>query len=320
MYDPAQLRTFLAVAQTLSFTQAARRLGVRQSTVSQHVRRLEDATGRPLFTRDTHRVDLTPDGEAMLGFARTILEAHERAAAFFAGTRLRGRLRFGASEDFVLTRLPEILESFRRDHPEVELELTVELSGILHQRLAAGRLDLVLAKRRTGDTHGELVWRDALTWIGAPRLRIDPDRPVPLVLYPPPGITRARALEVLERHGRSWRIACTSTSLNGLVAAARAGLGVMAHSRGLVPPGLAPLPPRSALPDLGGVDFVLLHGRRGDGAPGAGGSQEAADALAAAILAGADRLIRTPDRAAPDRYPGIPRIGPEHDHIRPEGG
>ncbi|MFE7711689.1 LysR substrate-binding domain-containing protein [Streptomyces sp. NPDC057486] len=286
MYDPAQLRTFLAVAQTLSFTQAARRLGVRQSTVSQHVRRLEDATGRQLFTRDTHRVDLTVDGEAMLGFARTILQAHERAAAFFTGTRLRGRLRFGASEDFVQTRLPEILESFRRDHPEVELELTVELSGTLHRQLAAGRLDLVLAKRRTGDTHGELVWQDALTWIGAPHLRIDPDRPVPLILFPPPGLTRARALEVLEEHGRSWRVACTSTSLSGLVAAAHAGLGVMAHTRGLIPPGLTPVPARAGLPELGDVDFVLLHGRRRDAA------QEAADALAAAILAGGDRLIR----------------------------
>ncbi|MEV8456018.1 LysR substrate-binding domain-containing protein [Streptomyces sp. NPDC052095] len=286
MYDPAQLRTFLAVAQTLSFTQAARRLGLRQSTVSQHVRRLEEATGRQLFARDTHRVDLTVDGEAMLGFARTILATHERAAAFFAGTRLRGRLRFGVSEDFVLTRLPEILEAFRRDHPEVELELSVELSGTLHQRLAAGRLDLVLAKRRVGDSHGELVWRDTLAWIGAPHLRIDPDRPVPLVLFPPPGITRARALEVLEEHGRSWRVACTSTSLSGLIAAARAGLGVMAHSRGLVPPGLVPLPARAGLPELGGVDFVLSHDRR------RGAAQEAADALAAAILAGADRLVR----------------------------
>ncbi|MGW7364205.1 LysR substrate-binding domain-containing protein [Streptomyces sp. NPDC054841] len=289
MYDPAQLRTFLAVAQTLSFTQAARRLGVRQSTVSQHVRRLEDAAGRQLFTRDTHSVELTEDGEAMLGFARTILEAHERAAAFFTGTRLRGRLRFGASEDFVLTRLPEILESFRRDHPEVDLELTVELSGTLHEQLEAGRLDLVLAKRRVGGTHGELVWQDALTWIGAPRLRLDPDRPVPLIVFPPPGITRARALEVLEAHGRAWRIACTSTSLSGLIAAARAGLGVMAHTRGLIPPGLAPVPARAGLPELGGVDFVLLHGHRA-GAPA--GTREAADALAAAILAGGDRLHR----------------------------
>ncbi|MGW2594457.1 LysR family transcriptional regulator [Streptomyces sp. NPDC001515] len=286
MYDPGQLRTFLAVAQTLSFTAAARRLGVRQSTVSQHVRRLEDASGRQLFARDTHRVELTVDGEAMLGFARTILEAHERAAAFFAGTRPRGRLRFGASEDFVQTRLPEILRSFRHEHPEVDLELTVELSGTLHRRLEAGRLDLVLAKRRSGDTHGELVRRDALVWIGSPGLRIDPERPVPLVLYPPPGITRARALEVLERAGRSWRVACTSGSLSGLTAAAHAGLGVMAHSRGLIPPGLVPLPPGSGLPDLGDVDFVLLHGRR------RGGAQRAADVLAGAILAGGDRLVR----------------------------
>ncbi|MEV0008588.1 LysR substrate-binding domain-containing protein [Streptomyces sp. NPDC051840] len=288
MYDPVQLRTFLAVAQTLSFTQAARRLGVRQSTVSQHVRRLESEAGRQLFSRDTHRVDLTEDGEAMLGFARTILEANERAAAFFTGTRLRGRLRFGASEDFVLTRLPEILESFRREHPEVELELTVELSGALHQQLAAGRLDLVLAKRRAQDTHGELVWRDSLVWIGAPQLRVDPDRPLPLIAFPPPGLTRARALEVLEEHGRAWRFACTSASLSALVAAARAGLGVMAHTRGLIPPGLAPVPARAGLPELGDVDFVLLHGHRRDTA------QEAADALAAAILAGGDRLHRGP--------------------------
>ncbi|WP_019890523.1 LysR substrate-binding domain-containing protein, partial [Streptomyces purpureus] len=257
MYDPTQLRTFLAVAQTLSFTRAARRLGLRQSTVSQHVRRLEEATGRQLFSRDTHSVDLTEDGEAMLGFARTILQAHERAAAFFTGTRLAGRLRFGASEDFVVTRLPEVLEAFRRDHPEVDLELTVELSGTLHAQLEAGRLDLILAKRPAGDSRGELVWQSALTWIGAPRLRLEPDRPVPLIVFPAPGITRARALEALEAQGRAWRIACTSSSLSGLIAAARAGLGVMAHTRGLIPPGLTAVPARAGLPELGGVDFVV---------------------------------------------------------------
>ncbi|MDD9379893.1 LysR substrate-binding domain-containing protein [Streptomyces sp. ZAF1911] len=281
MYDPVQLRTFLTVAQTLSFTQAAARLGVRQSTVSQHVRRLEEATGRPLFLRDTHSVELTEDGEALLGFARSILEAHERAAAFFAGTRIRGRLRFGASEDFVLTRLPEILEAFRHEHPEVELELSVELSGTLHERLDAGRLDLVLAKRRgDGDERGRLVWRDRMVWIGAEGLRVDPDRPVPLIVFPPPGITRERALDVLQADGRPWRIACTSGSLSGLIAAARAGLGVMAHTRGLIPPGLVRV---SGLPDLGTVEFALLRGPR---------SSAAAEALAAAILSGADRLTR----------------------------
>ncbi|MFE9611031.1 LysR substrate-binding domain-containing protein [Streptomyces sp. NPDC006012] len=286
MYEPSHLRTFLAVAQTLSFTQAARRQGLRQSTVSQHVRRLEDATGRQLFTRDTHSVELTEDGEAMLSFARRILEVHEQATVFFTGTRVRGRLRFGASEDFVLTRLPEILEGFRYDHPEVDLELTVELSGTLHEQLAAGKLDLVLAKRRPDDPRGELVWHDELVWIGAERLRLDPDRPVPLIVFPPPGITRAQALEALEREGRPWRIVCTSGSLNGLIAAARAGLGVMAHSRGLVPPGLFRVPDRAGLPELGNVDFVLLHGR--DRTP----ARNAADALASAILSGGERLHR----------------------------
>ncbi|MCY0928278.1 LysR substrate-binding domain-containing protein [Streptomyces sp. H27-H1] len=281
MYEPVQLRTFLTVAQTLSFTQAAARLGVRQSTVSQHVRRLEEATGRPLFLRDTHSVELTEDGEAMLGFARSILEAHERAAAFFTGTRIRGRLRFGASEDFVLTRLPEILEAFRHEHPEVELELSVELSGTLHERLDAGRLDLVLAKRRgDGDERGRLVWRDRMVWIGAEGLRVHPDRPVPLIVFPPPGITRARALDALQADGRPWRIACTSGSLSGLIAAARAGLGVMAHTRGLIPAGLVRV---AGLPDLGAVEFALLRGARGSAA---------GDALAAAILSGADRLTR----------------------------
>ncbi|MEU6355307.1 LysR substrate-binding domain-containing protein [Streptomyces sp. NPDC047072] len=293
MYDPSQLRTFLAVAQTLSFTQAARRLGLRQSTVSQHVRRLEDAAGRQLFTRDTHSVELTEDGEAMLGFARRLLEVHEQATAFFTGTRLRGRLRFGASEDFVLTRLPEILEGFRYDHPEVDLELTVELSGTLHEQLAAGKLDLVLAKRRPEDPRGELVWHDRLVWIGADRLRLDADRAVPLIVYPPPGITRALALEALERQGREWRIVCTSGSLNGLIAAARAGLGVMAHSRGLIPPGLVRVPERAGLPELGTVDFVLVHGQRGPASV-----RGAADALASAILAGGDRLAATRSRSS----------------------
>jgi DNA-binding transcriptional LysR family regulator len=288
VFDPTQLRTFLAVAQTSSFTQAGHRLGLGQSTVSQQVRRLEAAAGRQLFVRDTHGVELTEDGEAMLGFARTILQANERAAAFFSGTRLRGRLRFGASEDFVQTRLPEVLEGFRREHPEVDLELTVELSGTLHRQLADGRLDLVLGKRGAGETHGRLVWRDRLVWIAGERLRADPDRPVPLIVYPPPSITRARALEVLERAGLSWHITCTSGSLSGVRAAALAGLGVVPHAHGLIPPGLRQLPPRTlGLPELGDVEFVLLQGRRG-----ASGARESADALARAILAAGDRLHR----------------------------
>ena len=286
MFDPVHLRSFLAVAQTGGFTRAAQRLGVQQSTVSQHIRRLEQAAGRRLFVRDTHSVELTAEGEAMLGFARSILDAHEQAADHFARTQVRGRVRFGASEDFVLTELPQILRAFRRSHPHVDLELTVGLSGVLHEQLSDGRLDLVLAKRPEGGSRGRLVRRDRLVWIGAPDFRPDPDpaRPLPLIVFPPPSLTRARALEVLERAGRPWRIACTSGSLNGMTAAALAGLGVMVHSSRLVPAGLRALPEPTGLPDLGATEFVLTAGR--------GTTRGAVRALADAVLAGGDRLQR----------------------------
>src|ERR1700760_1775837 len=215
MFDPVQLLSFLAVAQTRSFTQAAERLGVQQSTVSQHVRKLEDETGRRLFVRDTHSVAPTPDGDAMIEFAQSILEANERAQRYFTGSQLRGRLRFGTSEDFVLSQLPEVLRAFVRAHPLVGLELTVELSGRLNQMLERGELDLICGKRRRGDQRGRIVWRDRLVWAAGKGYRLDLSAPVPLILYPPPSITRETALATLQRAGRSWPLVCVSGSLRG---------------------------------------------------------------------------------------------------------
>src|SRR5450830_27189 len=82
LFEPAQLRSFLAVAETLSFTRAAERLGLAQPTISQHVRKLETAAGRTLIARDTRDVRLTDNGDAMAGFARSILAAHDSAARY----------------------------------------------------------------------------------------------------------------------------------------------------------------------------------------------------------------------------------------------
>ena len=281
-FDPALLATFVTVAKARSFTEAGRRLGLRQSTVSQHVRRLEDAASRRFFTRDTHSVALTADGEAMLGLAQGILDANERARRYFDGSELRGRVRFGASEDFVQSRLPEVLREFTRAHRAVDLELTVGLSGVLLQALDEGDLDLVLAKRRPGDDRGRLLRREKLVWVGSDPALDEPDRPLPLILYPPPSISRAVALDALERAGRSWRIVCTSSSLSGLNAAALAGLGVTVQADGFAPAGLIPLPPSLALPELGHIEFVLAGPVRGLRGP--------AEALATAILDNAYRL------------------------------
>lgn len=259
MFEPVLLRSFVTVAETLGFSAAARRLNLTQSAVSLHIRKLEAAAGRKLFLRDTHSVRLTPDGEAMLGFARTALDAEDRARRFFTGSQLRGRIRFGASEDLVLHGLPQILREFVRNHPLVDLELVVAVSGALHARLADGALDLVFAKRPQGDTHGQLVWRDQLVWFGAPPQDASP---LPLVLLSPPSITRARALAALEAAGRLWRIVCESDNQNGIHAAVLAGLGVGVHARSILPGGLAEAPASLALPGLGTVDFVISAGHR----------------------------------------------------------
>lgn len=281
LFDPALLRSFVAVVEAGGFSAAARQLGVGQSTISQHMARLEAQTGRKLLARDTHSVTTTPDGDAILPFAKRALEANARIRQYFQGGALRGRIRFGASEDFVFSALPDMLAEFTARNAEVDLELTVGLSEVLYERFDAGQLDLILAKRREGDARGRRAWVDDLRWVGRPGMVPDAEAPVPLVIYPPPSMTRKRALAVLDANRRRWHVACTSGSLSGLRAAAMAGLGVVPLAAELIPPGLAELPP-CGLPTLGPVEFVLLGGTYG--------GRDAITALGDVLLAGRGRL------------------------------
>lgn len=253
-----QIRSFLTVLESGSFTAAAQALGVRQSTVSGHIARLEQALDRSLLMRDTHRIALTPDGQALVGFARETLKAHDRLRAFFTPAGLRGRIRLGVSEDYTLSALAQVLARFADRHPSVDLQLTIGLSRTLYQGYDAGELDVIFCKRRRGDPRGELAWTEELIWASRPGFIPDPALPLPLVLYPPPSMTRTLALDALEAVGRHWRIACTSGSLMGLRAAVEAGLGIAAHSARVMPPGLVPIPDAAGLPPIGEVEFVVL--------------------------------------------------------------
>jgi DNA-binding transcriptional LysR family regulator len=267
-YDPQLLATFLAVEQTGSFTRAAARLGIQQPTVSQHIRRLEGQVGRTLVLRDTHSVALTADGEAMIGFARNILAASEQAAAYFSGDRPRGRLRIGMSDDLALTRLPLILRDFRRDNPLVDYELTVDQSGLLHQRLEDYRLDVFIGKRPSGEQRGQLVKRDRLVWVGTRSTKLDLTRPLPLVVYPVPSLTRTEMRRALNRARLPYRSACLCRGVNGLIAAVAAGVGVSAMAASLVPAQLTTLGGGHRLPELGTIDLVLLTNPRTSQRPG----------------------------------------------------
>jgi len=280
VYDPELLRTFVAVTQSLSFTRAAEALGIRQPTVSQHVRRLEEQVGRPLFVRDTRSVALTSDGEALAGFAREILAAHERAVGYFTGSHLTGRLRFGVTDDLALTPLPKILRDFRQLYPRIDLELAVLQNESLLRRVESGHLDVAFVKRGAGTTsplRGQLVRRDQLVWVSVDGVRVDPEQPVPLVVYQAPSLSRSVSVRALEKVGRRSRITCTVRGVNGVLAAVRAGLGIAVMARTLMPPDLVELPPGHGLPKLPHLDLVLLTNR---GAPA-----EPAKALTSAILA-----------------------------------
>jgi DNA-binding transcriptional LysR family regulator len=258
MFDPGLLRTFVAVADTLSFTRAGEQLGLSQPTVSQHVRKLEVATGRILVARDTRTVRLTDNGDAMLGFARSILAAQDAATVYFTGSAMQGRLRFGSADDLALTELPQILRDFRRVHPRINLELTVSQSGHLARRLKSGHLDLIYVKQESGLSEGRLVRREQLVWVAHPSLRIEPDMPVPLIAYQAPSLSRTAAIQALEDAGKTWRITCNTRDVNGVLAALRAGIGTAVFAQNLIPGDLAPVPSLAGLPALGTVDFALI--------------------------------------------------------------
>ncbi|ONI64282.1 LysR family transcriptional regulator [Leifsonia sp. ALI-44-B] len=277
MFDPILLKTLLVVAETHSFTRAAQQLGLSQPTVSQQMSKLEKAAGRSLIVRDTREVRLTDNGDAMAGFARTILAAHAAAESYFSGSAMKGRLRFGAADDLAITQLPRILRHFRQLYPQINLELTVNQSGPLRRRLEAGHLDLIFIKQSAGDeTESTRVARDSMVWVGQEKMTIEEGAPVPLIAYQGPSLSRQMAIEALEAAGRTWRITCNTRDVNGVLAAVRAGMGVAVFPQALIPADLVKVSNRFTLPELGDVDYVLMAN------PAA--AQDSVEALKSAIV------------------------------------
>ncbi|MEV4053083.1 LysR family transcriptional regulator [Amycolatopsis sp. NPDC049688] len=115
-----QLAVVVAVAEEGGFTAAAQRLRTVQSTVSTVVRALERDLGTPLFHRTTHRVVLTPAGEAFVPAARAALRAAERARA--AVSPVSGTVRWGVCPG-LLADVPRVLAGLRQAHPGVAVEV-----------------------------------------------------------------------------------------------------------------------------------------------------------------------------------------------------
>src|SRR3954470_15203391 len=142
--DIRQLKAFVAISESGTFTAGAVRVHVTQAAISMQIRQLENETGAQLFVRAPRRVILTEAGEKLLERAYVILREHDAALeemAALTGAH-RGRLRIGsASAGISSDPLPQVLRGLRKAHPGVEASVASGTSEQLVQQVLAGELD-----------------------------------------------------------------------------------------------------------------------------------------------------------------------------------
>jgi LysR family cyn operon transcriptional activator len=155
------LRYFVALAETLSFTRAAERVHVTQSTLSHQIRQLEEQIGQPLFDRIGKKVVTTEAGELFLAFAARALKEVDLGLAMLqpGGGGLSGRLRIGATHTFNIGLIPECVALFLARHPTVQVQVEELAADQIGDRLLAGELDIGIAYRPSGTTE---LWFEPL--------------------------------------------------------------------------------------------------------------------------------------------------------------
>ena len=172
-----QLRAFVAIAESGTFTAGALRVHVTQAAISMQIRQLENEIGAKVFVRAPRHVILTEAGEQLLRRARHILREHDAALdeiAELAGAE-RGRLRIGSASAMVLTeQLPAILKELRKQHPAAEIGVTSGTSEVLVDQILAGEIDIAFVSLPV-DVRGiktERLSEDQLVAIASPRHKL----------------------------------------------------------------------------------------------------------------------------------------------------
>lgn len=259
--DPDFLRTFLAFADTGSFTHAARLVNRTQSAVSMQMKRLEEVVGRPLFVRDGRTMNLTEDGQKLVSYARRMLTVHDEALAEFTEPMLSGSVRVGTPDDYAAAILPLILSRFAEAYPQVNLQVVCEGSPRLREYLAEGELDLAILTCKTNTQEGMLLKRDRVVWATATDHAVQDRCPLPLALFYPDCPFQHYARDALNTIGRPHRIAYTSHSIAALQAAVLSGLAVTVIAHSSVSAGMRELSEAEGFPRLPTVDIVLAQGR-----------------------------------------------------------
>jgi DNA-binding transcriptional LysR family regulator len=251
------LRTLVSAEDLGGMNRAAERVGRSQSAVSQQMRKLEEKLGQRLFRKQGRGLTLTESGELLLKYARRILALNDEAVAAIRGSGLEGVVRFGLPSDFAETWLPAALGQFKRAHPLIRVEASVDRNAVLFERLEQGRLDLAMFFGDGQRQGAERLATLPMVWIGGAERAWSPGEPVPLVLFEAPCVFRTAGIAALDAAGIPWRIAFASPSLAGLWAAVEAGLGISPRTTAHVPGWLKVLGKADELPELPSIDLSL---------------------------------------------------------------
>lgn len=262
--ETALLRSFVTVVRAGSISRAATTLGQTQPALSQQVRKLERAVGRPLLHRSPSGVSPTRAGEELLPYAERILSLCAQALTE-TGRTLTGRCGVGMLEDLAASQLPQALADLARLHPGATLEVLSMSNTAMREAYETGRVQLVLNEVPALPGPPRWTVRRPLVWAIGQGVDVAAD-PLPVVLFSNTCFWRTSVLETLERADRPWRVAFESNTLVGVLAALRAGLGVAA----LMPTNLEPAmacQDMAALPSLPDVELGLARHPRSEGDP-----------------------------------------------------
>lgn len=275
--DVDLLRTFIAIAETGSFTRAASEVHKTQSAVSMQMRRLEETVGKALFVRDGRVSRLTGDGEHLLDYARRMVDLNNEAMHAFRRPEVAGLVRLGTPDDYADRLLPEVLARFARSHPLIQVGVECLGSDMLVERVQNGLLDLAVITCGYELTRPRVVRNEPLVWVTSARHAVHRADVLPVALSHQGCIWREMALAALEDTGRAYRVAYASGNSLAVAAAVLEGLAVAAVPEIVLRPGMRVLTPQDGFPDLGTFEIGLIRtDRRGPAA---------ADALADHIAA-----------------------------------
>ena len=227
MLDTDQLRSFLAIVDTGSFTRAAERVNKTQSAVSMHIRRLEEQFDRPLFIKQGRRTRLSPDGERLVEHARRMLQVEAAALNDLNAHGLSGRVVLGIPDDYAEPFLPDIVGRFTQQHPCVELSIVCYPSVELAERIMTGEIDIAIVTDCERIKGLEIMREEPLRWVAGLRAGpIEERRPLPLALSTPTCAWRNAALSALNGAGIPFRIFLMSSNYAALAPIVQAGLAL----------------------------------------------------------------------------------------------